>query len=114
MRITLAFCAALLASQATAQLSPPSPTTNDVISYRVVLPAACPYESSAHVDGFHIDVTVVSPGGICLSVVTVVNVQIGTLRAGTYTVTVTRSFAGETTTFTDSFVVRAGGGDSGA
>jgi len=103
--IVTVFAVLLVAGAAAAQVSPPSPTTNDPVFYRVVLPAACPHESSAHIVGSHIDVIVSSPGGLCLSVITIVNVPLGTLRAGTYTVTVTRTFAGETITFTDSFTV---------
>ena len=106
MRIAFAvFAAALLASPAAAQVIPPNPTTNDVVSYRVVLPATCPWESSAHIDGFHIDIIVVSPTSLCFSAFMHVDVPLGTLRAGTYTVTVTRSLGGASDTFTTSFVV---------
>jgi hypothetical protein len=104
MRTTITIVAALVAGEAAAQVSPPSPTTNNTVSYGVFLPASCPYQYTVQMLGFQIDITVTA-GGICLSVGTTAVVPLGTLRAGTYTVKVTRIFAGETTTFTDSFVV---------
>jgi hypothetical protein len=108
MRTLLTICAALVfVAAAPAAVSPPAPTTNDVISYGVFIQMACPTQRSVHIDGFHIDIAVVVLPALCPAVGAIVNVPLGPLRGGTYTVTGSVTMSGVTTTFTDTFVVTA-------